>query len=631
MTAQNASRMYGLTHLQLNKSTEKLSSGYKINRAADNAAGLAISEKMRRQIRGLTRASENAQDGISIVQVADGALNEVHEMLQRGSELMIQAANGTNSDSDREYINEEIQQIKTAIDQVAKNTKFNERPIFPAEGLHPMMAMPGNVSSYELDIEGGQVKGITHLSPSSDPSDPSAVSSGSALVDKIAGEYVPNAVNQIFGTFTSLKDKIDTDYVGDKADKLKLALDITYIDGPSGTLAYVAGSFYTGSQTLASLSMTVDSSDFSDKDVQNGSAKLGKLESTIAHEMMHAVMDAALPSRMYPNGGSEDFPLWFIEGTAQLSGGGYTTGWNEPIKSIIAAGGDVDANIANYLKSYTVEDRVYGHGYLAAAYMGYLASGSGSVDAASIASGMNSIFSELINNPSASLESVVNNRLSSTGKSYQSLINDINNASAEGVAFVKALTQASGAGSVIASGGLGANGADVLAESAGSQKMYIDVDKVLLDKVNDKNTLIIQAGSEGREDNCITMKMFRISSKDLGLFDVGFKSGNDGTADVSNPLSEEGARDGIQKFKNAITMLSGLRSYYGAVQNRLEHTIANLDNVVENTTAAESRIRDTDMNTEMVRFSNSNILQQAGMAMLSQANQSNQSVLSLLS
>ncbi len=126
LTAMNSNRMLGLTSSAQAKSTEKLSSGYKINRAADDAAGLAISEKMRKQIRGLTQASANAQDGISAVQTAEGALTEVHDMLQRMNELAVKSANGTNSDSDRTAIQQEIDQLTTEIDRVAETTKFNE-------------------------------------------------------------------------------------------------------------------------------------------------------------------------------------------------------------------------------------------------------------------------------------------------------------------------------------------------------------------------------------------------------------------------------------------------------------------------------------------------------------------------
>ncbi len=127
LTAMNSNRMLGITTKSQAKSTEKLSSGYKINRAADDAAGLSISEKMRRQIRGLTQASANAQDGISMVQTAEGALAEVHDMLQRMNELAVKAANGSNQSVDRDYIDSEIQQLKSEIDRVAATTTFNEK------------------------------------------------------------------------------------------------------------------------------------------------------------------------------------------------------------------------------------------------------------------------------------------------------------------------------------------------------------------------------------------------------------------------------------------------------------------------------------------------------------------------
>ena len=140
LRAMNSQRMLGITMNRQSKSSEKLSSGYKINRAADDAAGLAISEKMRRQIRGLSQASLNAQDGISCVQTAEGALNEVHDMLKRANELCVKAANDTNTSLDRKYIQDEIKQLKTEIDRVAQTTTFNERMLldgkFKSVGLH---------------------------------------------------------------------------------------------------------------------------------------------------------------------------------------------------------------------------------------------------------------------------------------------------------------------------------------------------------------------------------------------------------------------------------------------------------------------------------------------------------------
>lgn len=133
LTAANTNRQLGITTNGLQKSTEKLSSGYKINRAADDAAGLSISEKMRNQIRGLNKASDNAQDGISLVQTAEGALNEVHSMLQRMSELAVQASNGTNATQDRTALDNEVQQLKTEIDRVGTTTQFNKMDILTGE------------------------------------------------------------------------------------------------------------------------------------------------------------------------------------------------------------------------------------------------------------------------------------------------------------------------------------------------------------------------------------------------------------------------------------------------------------------------------------------------------------------
>ena len=141
LTAMNSNRMLGLTSSSQAKSTEKLSSGYKINRAADDAAGLAISEKMRRQIRGLTQASENAQDGISCVQTAEGALAEVHDMLQRMNELAVQSANGTNMSTDREYLQSEVAALKDEINRIAESVTFNEQKL-----------LDGNFKGVELQV-----------------------------------------------------------------------------------------------------------------------------------------------------------------------------------------------------------------------------------------------------------------------------------------------------------------------------------------------------------------------------------------------------------------------------------------------------------------------------------------------
>ena len=157
LQAMNANRMLNVTTGQQAKSTEKLSSGYRINRAADDAAGLSISEKMRKQIKGLTQASSNAQDGVSAVQTAEGALTEVHSMLQRMNELAVQAANGTNSkDTDRKAIQDEIDQLNTEIDRVAETTGKDAMEVFE-EAMNNIMPV--------LEVKARRIGGATYQVP----------------------------------------------------------------------------------------------------------------------------------------------------------------------------------------------------------------------------------------------------------------------------------------------------------------------------------------------------------------------------------------------------------------------------------------------------------------------------------
>ena len=207
ITAMNSNRMLGLTTKAQAKSTEKLSSGYKINRAADDAAGLSISEKMRRQIRGLTQASANAQDGISCVQTAEGALNEVQDMLQRMNELAVKGENGTLTSTDRSYIQAEVQQLMSEIDRVQSTTTFNEQSL-----------LDGSFSNKGLQVgaESGQHIGIT-------------------IKNMNTNELIANAITKgtTFGTAN----------VDDKSTDTNTELD--YKDGETNTLnADMLSKFY---------------------------------------------------------------------------------------------------------------------------------------------------------------------------------------------------------------------------------------------------------------------------------------------------------------------------------------------------------------------------------------------------
>ena len=606
ISGMNANRQLNITTGIQTKSSEKLSSGYRINRAADDAAGLAISEKMRRQVRGLTQASKNAQDGVSFVQIADGALTEVHDMIQRGNELAVKAANDTLTAEDRSYINQEISKLKEEIDAIGGKTTFNEIPIFPKNG-----------------------SAITE-----------ATSAQKQLLNKIANEMIPTAVSQMItalsgslgaalGTITS-----NTDTAG------AMDLQIAYIDGAGGTLAYMQGAHYpyNGAEdvfAVETLLMKVDSADYTSDSLDEETKQM--LESTIAHELMHGLMDITLPEGMCKSDTADDnynFPKWFVEGTAQLIGGGFTTGWNDALMYIAKSSlSDADklSNVQSYLSQYTVEERVYGHGYLACAYLCQLASGASDVSKSSLLTGANMIFSALLSNEESyssggsadSFETVINNTIASSGLTMDQVISNINSGEQAAAQFVLDLTNASesssslnGAGSIIASD---LNSSDVLGTTVTTQQlMYVKESSAsAITDDTDETVLYLQVGSETSSENQIALKRFAMNAQAIGVA-------------TANTLTRADALEAIGFFKGALINVSTMRSYYGAMQNRLEHTIKNLDNVVENTQAAESRIRDTDMAAEMVRYSNQKILEQAGQAMLAQANQTNQGVLALL-
>ena len=396
LTAMNANRMLNVTTSAQSKSAEKLSSGYKINRAADDAAGLSISEKMRKQIRGLTQASSNAQDGVSAVQTAEGALTEVHSMLQRMNELAVQASNGTNSQSDRKSIQDEIDQLTSEIDRVSETTKFNE--------------------TYLL-------KG-----------DPTTTS------------------------------------------------DATFMKS-----AYNVGDLYLkGSKT--------------------------KLDSDGLKEAL------ANGEKIY----TEDAD-------------------NTQDDTTIAVKGE---NYAYVTKLYDVDGKEVSAANVKA---GLKADGTAATDYYT----------------SSAAEKGVQNKTT------------MKIAKADAVNFTDSVT----------------------------------VDGAL--------SFSLHVGADSADDNKITVKIDSMSAKGIGVYGLKVDTEDDATA-------------AIDRISEAVQKVSSQRSTLGAAQNRLEHTIANLDNVVENTTSAESRIRDTDMAQEMVNYSKNNILAQAGQSMLAQANQSTQGVLSLL-
>ena len=612
MLALNANRQLGLTTKKNVKNTERLSSGYRINRAADDAAGLSISEKMRRQIRGLSQAALNAQDGVSMVQIGEGALNEVHDMLHRANELAVKAATGTLQDADRAMIDAEIQQLKAEIDRTAKNTTFNEISLFPENGLSPLSTGFMETKSYDITYnlkDGSLMINGAAAGPGAAGRAGVTVSSGNVLADTIANELVPNAVSQIFTAFPSLKNNVGS-------DTINMSLDVSYIDGPNRTLAYASFRYSYGGGRPYGMGIRVDISDFSKADAEGTGSKTEALKSTIAHELMHTVMQYTLTDGMSGRRG-EKYPSWFIEGTAQLAGGGFSTGWNDTLSyyaHYLTSANDTsqDANISSYLRKFTMNNRPYGHGYLGAAYIGYLANGGGAVTSANIAQGMDKIFTDLLNGQS--LENAIQKNAGISTANLNSLFSSGDQNLTE---FVRKLSYEArdGAGSVITAN-LGVGGSSLLGNNASAlnQPFRINPFQVTVN-ASGPSDIGLQVGAEPGQH--IEIDLYQMNSRALGLEDLNVRSTDD-------------ADRAIDQLKYAIGCVSNVRSQYGAIQNRLEHTINNLNNITENTTEAESRIRDADIATEMVEYSNNQILMQAGASMLAQANQHSQLILSLL-
>ena len=477
MQAINANRMLNVTTSAQAKSTEKLSSGYRINRAADDAAGLTISEKMRKQIRGLDQASTNAQDGVSSVQTAEGALTEVHSMLQRMNELATQAANGTNSkDSDRQAIQDEIDQLTTEIDRVSETTKFNETYLLKGDkGATKNVYMTGHDAGLKGTLTDG-AKSATFVMDDLKAGDKVTIggkeySIGSTTAD-VKAEIKEPAAN---GTTSVTID-------GNTYDIIKAAGGTTVCKGGTTTALKAADLGGTGNANA-----TVN-------DLQ-GLVKDGS-KVTISGKEYTAMTDAKK-----------------ADGTAGTDG--------------------VDDDDSSVISKSVAEDKI----------------------------------------------------------------------AAE-------LTSANNIGTV--------DHAATVAKTAANGKTTYTITKGYA-TVADTLSFNLHVGADADMTNKINVSIDSMDSASLGIKGLNIKDDSGNAATYA-----------VDAISDAISKVSSQRSALGAVQNRLEHTINNLDNVVENTTTAESRIRDTDMASEMVNYSKNNILAQAGQSMLAQANQSTQGVLSLL-
>lgn len=607
ISAINSQRNIFMTDQAMAKNLEKLSSGYKINRAGDDAAGLAISEEMRAQITSMNQGKRNTQDGISLVQTVEGALTEVHSMLNRMKGMAVQAANGTYTDLQRSMMNSEMEQLKKEITRIGESTTFSGVPLFSNGGTKKNVTLT-SFYGCTLDLASGDVT-VNYSGSVGRAAEGASKSTGyDLLAEKIATEYIPNASEQIMKAFPALKAAM-------RSEKVEMELRIEYLDGASGMMAYAKASFYANGRPF-NMQITVDTADFSDESIKDGHPDQAALQSTIAHELMHSVMQYTLTDGMFGRNGVEKYPEWFVEGTAQLAGGGFPTGWNAGLQQIagqLTGAGDTskDQAIENYLKTYNVKDRPYGHGYLAAAYVGYLAdASSGKTDLGErIAAGMDKIFGDL--GTGQSFYSVLNNKTGGKVKSMADLEALFDSPDGDLTKFVRELSVASkgGAGSVIA-GGLGKGGSSIIGSGAVSNPLF----SIKSWSVGATGRISISAGGY---DQFIDVNLYRLDDIGLGL---------GGT----NILTLSDANDGVGDIDSAINRVSTMRSHYGGIQNRLEHTYSNLSNTVENLTASESRIRDTDMAEAVTEHVRNQILFQSGQTMLAQANHVPENILGLL-
>ena len=644
MQAMNANRMLGVTTSAQAKSTEKLSSGYKINRAADDAAGLTISEKMRKQIRGLDRASTNAQDGVSAVQTAEGALTEVHSMLQRMNELATQASNGTNAESDRDAIQAEIEQLTTEIDRVAETTKFNEIYLLKGDkggatktqtvaahdaGLKGKLTdMGGGSTTFELEkaLENGDkvtIGGKEYTIGTSEnhkeagelntSTDGYKISTDTLFTTQAltAGDSVSYAGN----TYT-LTDKIaasdinwaatDTVTIGETTYTIAAGNGAPTVTNPTtGTVGLdnveklVADALAEGKQVTSNkfhtnvtdkASATAADTAVTDKTTIVASLEKGEVSST----QLKNVDVETLAKAGAGTGGTTGAVL---SAGDSVTIGGVTTIATEAAPAsakdtydavnALAVGGTVTVGSGTEQVTYTIVDEA-------------------DVDEEAFKLTKDAILAKIHDGDKISTDG---------GTNFTTVIGDIalpeNNdkvisAKAAYAMMEEELQKASSIGTDVAA----------TVTNNGDGKFTITQGSV---EVKESLSFNLHVGSDADMTNKITVDIDAMDAAGLGVkgLNVSDDSGNSATY-------------AIDAIADAISKVSAQRSALGAVQNRLEHTIANLDNIVENTTAAESRIRDTDMAEEMVEYSKNNILAQAGQSMLAQANQSTQGVLSLL-
>lgn len=745
LSAMNANRMLGVTTKDLAGSTEKLSSGYKVNRAADDAAGLSISEKMRKQIRGLDKAATNAEDGITCVQTAEGALAEVQDMLQRMNELCVQAANGTNSQTDRQYIQDEIDQLISEIDRVAETTKFNETYLLKGDSTHASktsyianysithtrnivsnavfdaidykMKYTGNNNLYMVSADilskSNGSWSATKIQKDDDITDyfiykddvTTATVSGTLVTARFENN---NSYDIEFNTSKNvafinqeLNSDVASGYVGKTHDQIGKDLymdhgvinstgvgtqvfdydeDALYdlsTNGYDGTVRanrelYI---YDTDTDTINKISVGTDMSVYlkDDNTMQNRFRLVDVLYGNVAAEYRGDrdldvfIIDRNVDGTSTVNKNTihygDDFADYYMQ-TAD-----HDWAYTESTKSMIEG---VDMK-ATALPSPSTDTR---YEILTSKKLIF----NNKLYTISPASNLTGNF-DLIPYPASSLsasnpkvtldyntiktlkiaERFPNELLKTSGSSdrvQKSMFKDIGNFTwtdkflayddsrqklydadgkeVSGMALNKyfdehgkykgglfTTSQAKATDEVFANANSEEykNISSIRGHAAATIGKYISLSTI---QIADNISLDLHVGADSNKENKISVNLTALTASGLGVDRLA--SQYIGILDTNG----QNATDAIDIISSALQKVSTQRSALGAIQNRLDHTIKNLDNVVENTTAAESVIRDTDMADEMVKHTNANVLSQAGQYMLAQANQKNQGVLTML-
>ena len=558
MSAMNANRMLGITNSSLAKSTEKLSSGYKINRAADDAAGLSISEKMRSQIRGLNKASDNAQDGISLIQTAEGALNESHSILQRMRELSVQASNGTETDDDREAVQKEISQLQDELTRISSTTEFNT-----------MKLLDGSLGSKSASSQGAVLTGTNVATFSATGLDSNSVKKD---LSGLAG--------------TTVKDTFEID--GQKFT----------IDWSKGKAKEFASKYSVDLQNMTKAQTEALATDL--ETLLNESAADAGVSGTVK---VAYKADGQITVTSNNNGEESSFGFVGTDATTVTEGAAATDSLGAVMFS-----GQADANAAKTADATMKISNTIANGSK------FTMTINGTEVQASIGAAISE--GDEMKAAAATIQTAVQDAV------------DAYNTAMGTTGTTEALTKTDFTVTANKDGSFNI-------EYAGNKEVSFSFGEATVNGLT--GTTATKLGLTNKQSASATSNKgieLQIGANEGQTMEFTIDDMSAAALGVDGNKVDLATQDGAQKATTtidaAIKKVSAQRSKLGAVQNRLEHTIANLDTASENTQTSESRIRDTDMAEEMVAYSKNNILLQAGQSMLAQANQSNQGVLSLL-